>query len=208
MAPVRHHPAHLGAGAAILGCIFLSWLVLLAGIAACQRQMLDKTALEFEWWIICFEFLLVCLAATHLSGYHRSHAGLVALKAVNTVLCMVYANIWNKIYRQGGTSEYYTALYPSSTDASSVSGVTHKRIDCALAGFVLLSIFNTLLLAVLGTAPTTRYHDNVASTRGTQMATTTYPATTTTYPATTTTYPTSAATPVQGGEPGAGTTVV
>lgn len=172
-----------------------------------------------------------------LQGYHRSHAGLVALKAVNTVLCMVYANskfsnqipsccavwsarmmhnpntehllaVWNKIYRQGGTSEYYTALYPSSTDASSVSGVTHKRIDCALAGFVLLSIFNTLLLAVLGTAPTTRYHDNVASTRGTQMATTTYPATTTTYPATTTTYPTSAATPVQGGEPGAGTTVV
>ena len=38
MAPVRHHPAHLGAGAGILGCIFLSWLVLLAGIAACQRQ--------------------------------------------------------------------------------------------------------------------------------------------------------------------------
>jgi len=28
----------------------------------------------------------------HLQGYHRSHAGLVALKAVNTVLCMVYAN--------------------------------------------------------------------------------------------------------------------
>ena len=109
MAPVRHHPAHLGAGAGILGCIFLSWLVLLAGIAACQRQskscpprsdtrhllfyliwfavcsrrplcssgqsmpnltwyaVLGKTALEFEWWIICFEFLLVCLAATHLS---------------------------------------------------------------------------------------------------------------------------------------------
>ncbi len=89
-------------------------------------------------------------------------------------------------------------------------GVTHKRIDCALAGFVLLSIFNTLLLAVLGTAPTRRYNDNVASTKSTQMATTTttYPATTTTYPATTTTYPTSAATPVQGGVPGAGTTVV
>ena len=38
MPPVRHHPAHLGAGAGVLGCIFLSWLVLLAGIAACQRQ--------------------------------------------------------------------------------------------------------------------------------------------------------------------------
>ncbi len=119
--------------------------------------------------------------------------------------------VWNKIYRQGGASEYFTPLYPSSADASNVLGVTHKRIDCALAGFVLLSIFNTLLLAVLGTAPTRRYNDNVASTRGTQMATTTtttYPATTTTYPATTTTYPTSAATPVQGGVPGAGTTVV
>lgn len=111
--------------------------------------------------------------------------------------------VWNKIYRQGGASEYFTPLYPSSADASNVLGVTHKRIDCALAGFVLLSIFNTLLLAVLGTAPTRRYNDNVASTRNTQMATTT-----TTYPATTTTYPTSAATPVQGGVPGAGTTVV
>ena len=92
-------------------------------------------------------------------------------------------------------------MYPTSADASTVYGVTHKRIDCALAGFVLLSIFNTLLLAVLGTAPTRRYNDNVASTRGTQMTTTT-----TTYPATTTTgtYPTLAATPVQGG----GTTVV
>ncbi|DBA84783.1 TPA: hypothetical protein ACH3X1_005822 [Trebouxia sp. C0004] len=204
MAPVRHHPAHLGAGAAVLGCILLSWLILLAGIAACQSQMLNKTALGFEWWIICFEFLLVCLAATHLSGYHRSHAGLVALKAVNTVLCMVYANIWNKIYRQGGASEDFGGLYPGSADASTMLGVTPNRIDCALAGFVLLSIFNTLLLAVLGTAPTERYNDNVASARGTQMSTTT----TTTYPATNTTYPTSAATPVQGGVPGAGTTVV
>ena len=84
-------------------------------------------------------------------------------------------------------------------------GVTHKRIDCALAGFVLLSIFNTLLLAVLGTAPTrTAYTDNVASTRGTQMTTT---GGTTTYP-TTAAYPTSAAAPTQGGVPGAGTTVV
>ena len=30
-----------------------------------------------------------------LQGYHRSHAGLVALKAINTVLCMVYANSKN-----------------------------------------------------------------------------------------------------------------
>lgn len=124
------------------------------------------------------------------------------------------AAVWNKIYRQGGTS-VDSSLYPATADASAVVGVTHKRIDCALAGFVLLSIFNTLLLAVLGTAPTrTAYTDNVASTRGTQMTTTTggataYPTTggTTTYP-TTGAYPTSAAAPAQGGVPGAGTTVV
>ncbi len=46
MAPVRHHPAHLGAGAGILGCIFLSWLVLLAGIAACQRQSKSRPPLS------------------------------------------------------------------------------------------------------------------------------------------------------------------
>ncbi len=46
MAPVRHHPAHLGAGAGILACIFLSWLVLLAGIAACQRQSKSRPPLS------------------------------------------------------------------------------------------------------------------------------------------------------------------
>lgn len=194
---VRHSKGHLGAGAAVLACIFLSWLVLLAGIAACQQQVLVRNALEFEWWIICFEFLLVLLAATHLTGLHRSHAGLVALKAVNTVLCLVYANIWNKVYRQGGVG----ATYPTDSDVSTVSGVTHKRIDTALAGFILLSIFNLLLLAILGTAPTNVGSFNkqeMGSTRDTQMTNTT----------TTTPYVTSAGAPAQGGVAGAGATVV
>ena len=79
--------------------------------------------------------------------------------------------VWNKTYRQGGT-EFATALgfYPTGGDVANVSNVTPHRIDAALAGFVLLSIFNTILLAVLGTAPTvaaTAYNNQeVRSTRG------------------------------------------
>ncbi len=125
--------------------------------------------------------------------------------------------VWNKVYRQGSASSAtgVSGLYPTYGDASAVSGVTHKRIDTALAGFILLSIFNLLLLAVLGTAPTRANYNqnNVASTRGTQMTTTTtaaYPTTTTAaYPTTTTAaYPTTAAAPAQGGVIGAGQTVV
>lgn len=105
--------------------------------------------------------------------------------------------VWNKVYRQGGVG----ATYPTDSDVSTVSGVTHKRIDTALAGFILLSIFNLLLLAILGTAPTNVGSFNkqeMGSTRDTQMTNTT----------TTTPYVTSAGAPAQGGVAGAGATVV
>lgn len=107
-------------------------------------------------------------------------------------------------YRQGARS---TDLDGGIT--ADLDGVTEKRVKTALAGFVLLSISNMLLLAVLGTAPTaTNTYNNreVTSTRGAQMTPRTQP---------TAAYPTTAAAPAsagmgmgQTGVAGAGQTVV
>ena len=174
-------------------------------------------------------------------GYHTGHAGVVALKAVNTVLCMIYANckhlitlfhfmsktvaftlfalpvhmlhnvpqalewsaVYNQVYRRGTTGVSGTVV-----TSTALNGVSEKRIKTALAGFVLLSICNMLLLAVLGTAPTaTNTYNNkeVTSARGAQM----------THTQSTSAYPTTAAAPAhagmgvgQTGVVGAGQTVV
>ena len=124
-------------------------------------------------------------------------------RATDTCSCL--PAVWNKTYRQGGT-EFATALgfYPTGGDVANVSNVTPHRIDAALAGFVLLSIFNTILLAVLGTAPTvaaTAYNNQeVRSTRGAPVGTGAVAAP----------YATTAGAPVSAGAPvaGAGQTVV
>ena len=94
--------------------------------------------------------------------------------------------------------------FSTSADNSGLPGVTARRVETALAGFILLSISNLLLLAVLGTAPTVTNNSynnkEVTSTRGPHM--------TQMQPATGAAYPTTAATPAQGGMVGAGQTVV
>lgn len=130
--------------------------------------------------------------------------------------------VWNKIYRQGGNDITSFGLYPTSSDATLVLGPTPRRINTALAGFILLSIFNTLLLAILGTAPTvTRAATSAETVRSTRGAPAAAPVTGAAVPAavpagtTTATpaapYATSAAVPAggaTGGIAGAGQTVV
>lgn len=109
--------------------------------------------------------------------------------------------MYNQLYRRGSTGVSGTVVTSTALD-----GVSEKRIKTALAGFVLLSISNMLLLAVLGTAPTaTNTYNNkeVTSTRGAQM----------THTQPTSAYPTPAAAPAgtsvgQTGVAGAGQTVV
>lgn len=106
-------------------------------------------------------------------------------------------------------NQYRQGISGNTAVTADLAGVTDKRIKTALAGFVLLSISNMLLLAVLGTAPTaTNTYNNreVTSTRGAQMTPRTQP---------TTAYPTTAGAPAnagmgmgQTGVAGAGQTVV
>lgn len=106
-------------------------------------------------------------------------------------------------------NQYRQGIRGDDATSADLDGVTEKRIKTALAGFVLLSISNMLLLAVLGTAPTaTNTYNNreVTSTRGAQMTPRTQP---------TAAYTTTAAAPAsagmgmgQTGVAGAGQTVV
>lgn len=102
---------------------------------------------------------------------------------------LVCTAVYNQTYRQGSSANSGTIV-----PATLVGAIDENRIKAALAGFVLLSISNVLLLAVLGTRPTeTNTYNNreVVSNRGAQMTTQPAPA-----------YPTSAATPAHAGMTG------
>ncbi|KAL3136695.1 hypothetical protein ABBQ38_005930 [Trebouxia sp. C0009 RCD-2024] len=141
--------SQLGVGALMLGFVFLSWIVLLAGVSAVQHEAHNRNALEFEWWIIAFEFFLVVLAALELAGFRRGHSGLVALKAVNTALIMFYCQTWNNNRRSVGVFSNY------------------KSVRTTFAGFVLLAIANSLLILSMGTEP----HQNRDAQYGAPVAT-------------------------------------
>ncbi|KAL3151500.1 hypothetical protein ABBQ38_012499 [Trebouxia sp. C0009 RCD-2024] len=136
----NRNKAHLGLGALLIALCLVSWLVLLAGIAAVQKRVKDiggqgsdsSHAVEFEWWILFFEAFVLFLAATgHFLGFRASHAAVVALLSVVTALSMLWCHNWNQIRR----------------------GNHDKRSDTVFAGFLLVSIFNSLLILVLGTIP-------------------------------------------------------
>ena len=107
--------------------------------------------------------------------------------------------MYNQVYRRGSAAFSGPVVQPTLTGV-----IGENRIKTALAGFVLLSIFNTLLLLVLGTSPNatnTLNNRETTSNRGAQM--------TNTQPAAA--YPTTAAAPAHAsmaGVGGAGQTVV
>lgn len=150
----NRNKAHLGLGALLIGLCLVSWLVLLAGIAAVQKAAKadgnndSSNAVEFEWWILFFEaFVLFLAAAGHFMGFRASHAAVVALLSVVTALSMLWCHNWNQIRR--ATSD--------------------RRSETVFAGFLLVSIFNSLLILVLGTVPDES--DGVVYRKGTNVST-------------------------------------
>jgi len=134
----KRSKAQLGIGALMLGFVFLSWCVLVGGLSAVQHRANDNNAFEFEWWIVFFELFLVILAAIELTGFRRGHSGLVALKAVNTALIMLYCQNWNNRRRD---------------QVGSLNPFGAKAVRTTFAGFILLAIANALLILSMGTEP-------------------------------------------------------
>lgn len=72
------------------------------------------------------------------AGFSLAHAATAALLAVVTVLTILQTEAFNN-YRKGGTPFL------------GVTGLLRSGLICAFAGFLALSVFNILLLIVLGT---------------------------------------------------------
>ena len=72
------------------------------------------------------------------TGYSLAHAATAALLAVVTVLTILQTEAFNN-YRKGGIPFL------------GVTGMLRRGLICAFAGFLALSVFNILLLIVLGT---------------------------------------------------------
>ena len=72
------------------------------------------------------------------AGFSLAHAATAALLAVVTVLTILMTEQFNQ-YRKGGTPFL------------GVTGMLRRGLICAFAGFLALSVFNILLLIVLGT---------------------------------------------------------
>lgn len=72
------------------------------------------------------------------AGFSLAHAATAALLAVVTVLTILMTEAFNN-YRKGGAPFL------------GVTGMLRRGLICAFAGFLALSVFNILLLIVLGT---------------------------------------------------------
>lgn len=80
---------------------------------------------------------MLCVAEVG-AGFSLAHAATAALLAVVTVLTIFMTDSFNQ-YRKGGTPFL------------GVTGILRRGLICAFAGFLALSVFNILLLIVLGT---------------------------------------------------------
>lgn len=81
----------------------------------------------------------MCGIAEVGAGFSLAHAATAALLAVVTVLTILMTEQFNT-YRKG-----QSALFPG------VTGMLRRGLICAFAGFLALSVFNILLLILLGT---------------------------------------------------------
>jgi uncharacterized membrane protein YidH (DUF202 family) len=111
----------------------LSWIVLLAGLAALQRTTYvpgdtADTTYSFRWWVVVFEFItLIGVFYACSMGHHEiGRVAIVAFLAIATVLLF------------GETNSYYDTHHGN------------RRATTYFVGALLCSIFNLLLIIFLG----------------------------------------------------------
>ncbi|EIE24916.1 hypothetical protein COCSUDRAFT_47007 [Coccomyxa subellipsoidea C-169] len=87
-----------------------------------------------SWWTIWFEFfILLGTIPVGIMGLRAWKPAVMALLAANTALTMIQADSW---LQTKGLDPYY--------------GLFESRCNVLISGYVLLSIFNVLLIIVLG----------------------------------------------------------
>jgi hypothetical protein len=159
MARTTERNTHFLSGGLVLTLAFAAWLVTLAGVSAIRKQTgTDDEPLAWDWWVVWFTFaVLVLVAAQHIMGFVAGRIGVVGILAVVTSLIMYENMVYYSFHKLGG--------YPIG------NGADKARVDTAFAGWIMLAIFNSLLILIIGTHPTefeTRKelaHENAASAR-------------------------------------------
>jgi hypothetical protein len=147
MARTTARNTHFLSGGLVLALACVAWIVTLAGVSAIRKQAgTDDVSLSWDWWVCWFTFaVLVLVAAQHFMGYLNSRIGVVGLLAVVTSLIMYENNQYYTYHKAGG--------YPVG-DGDTFMMVAKNRVDTAFAGWIMLAIFNTLLMLIIGTHPT------------------------------------------------------
>jgi hypothetical protein len=117
-------------GVLILNALF--WLIALAGISALQHQCAGgcRSALGLGWWTVWLQFLVLIAAGLFMAGYWAGRAALLTLLAIVTTLAMVMTNTF--------------------LDYSDDSYFTGSRANAAVAGFLVFSALNLILIALVG----------------------------------------------------------
>jgi hypothetical protein len=121
---------------AVVGITFfnlLAWFLLLGGISSLERVSIysSRSVLGLPWFILWFQLLLIIAAfVVEFQNRHVPWRGtLNILIAINTVLAIIQ------------TEKFF--LYKDTNGSSS-------RLNATLAGFIILSIFNLLLIILSG----------------------------------------------------------
>ncbi|KAK9919148.1 hypothetical protein WJX75_009724 [Coccomyxa subellipsoidea] len=120
----------------VFAATVVSWILALAGNGALNAVCLDACRYYFglSWWTIWFEFfILLATIPVGILGMRAWKPAVMALLAANTSLTMIQTDSW---LQTKGLDPYYS-LFDS-------------RCNVLISGYVLLSIFNVLLIIVLG----------------------------------------------------------
>lgn len=144
----RLSPAHL-AGWPVLALALISWIILLAGVAALQKSCSNddnfvavgsvlpavgcNRAYKYQWWKTFLQlFVILAVAAGLAAGWLRMHrAILLTLLAIITVLLMDDVNTFVTL--------------------NDIDGLNYKRrVSTYLAGTILSCFSNFLLIFALG----------------------------------------------------------
>ena len=113
--------------------IFISWIVMMAGVAAYHDESnLDSKDMRPYWWGVWFEFFLIVLNVVALvMGADQWFVVLVAFAAMASAYLMDHAEHWLRV-----------------EDAS--TGDLSDAAACAAAGTIMVIIANWILIILLG----------------------------------------------------------
>lgn len=136
---------------------FLGWCVQLGGLSAVQYNS-GRRYLQFDWFVTALEFVTLFFIPPYLL-VRRSTPGIVALKAVVTVLEILRTDVWNNARLARGNNPVGANFTQVHSITNPGLNASRARIDTLFAGYLITAAFNILLLTALGNLPSLSAQD-------------------------------------------------